>query len=269
MNLLLTLPYCSKDIALLKKNLSWIARLGFSEDHACLLVADSAVPHEEKLAVQALAKAVFDSTETMIVVVPEKEQKWPEAPNLMFAAAARQVQEAYKQPWLWFEPDATPLVPNWLDLIALAYEHCPKRFMGSLVPSSGENDLPPVHLAGCAVYDPNAYTGLAQFTKGGKAFDIAAASYAVPRASNTPLMQHFWGQPDLAPTFTDASTGPDNALSLSYIKPEAVMFHRCKDGTLIDLLTQKLNSRPVKAVKHRVSASPPVPAKPAVEVASP
>lgn len=263
MNLLLTLPYCAKDSDLLKKCLAWMAELhpeGYPS-HSCLLVADSAVAHTTKLELQGQAKTMFQTAATMIVQVPQPKQNWPEGPNFMFAAASRQIAESYRMPWLWFEPDAVPLCRQWLDAIAVAYQNSPRRFLGSLVPSNGQADMPPIYLAGCAVYDTQAYHGMHTFTEGKKAFDIAAAPYTEPRAINTVLMQHFWGQPDLPPTFamTPTSESSRNTLSLDIVHPAAVMFHRCKDGSLIDVLRQKLNSQPVKTVRRK-SPARPVPA---------
>jgi hypothetical protein len=202
-----------------------------------------------------MTEPLFEHVASIKARIPEKQQTWPQGPNLMFAAAARQVAECYRMPWLWFEPDAVPIKPGWLDGIAAAYWRCPKRFMGSLVPADNQPDMPPVHLAGCAVYPPDAFAVMEQFTKGNVAFDIAAAGYTVPRAVNCPLMQHFWGQPDASPTFTTETQAPPNSVTLDFIHPVSLMFHRTKDGSLIDLLREKANSRPMTAgVQHQTSA---------------
>lgn len=248
--LLLVLPYCQKDVDLAIKLLHWMAELRSDySPHSCLLVADAEVPHGDKMALQNGAKMLFEHVETIIVHVKPADQKWPNAANVMFANAARQVAEAYRLPWFWFEPDATPLAPSWLDDFADAYWKCAKRFMGALIPSNNQPDMPPLHLAGCAVYDNQAYKDLKQFTEMGKPFDIVSAGYTVPRAFNTPLMQHFWGKPDLAPTFklTKVPGDPENTIPFAWIKPDARVMHRCKDGSLIELLRQKMASKSSKA----------------------
>lgn len=261
MKLLLTLPYTVKDSALLKNALAWMRELqpnGY-HPHSCLLAADETVPYDDRIALRNFARPLFAHTESIIVKVPVEQQRWPQAPNIMFATVARQIAECYRLPWLWFEPDAVPVKSGWLHSIALAYGYCPKRFMGSLVPSDGQPDLPPVHLAGCAVYDAGAYADLQPFTGTGKAWDIAAAGYSVPRAMNCEGMQHYWGRQDLPPSFKETPTAidPPHVLPLSFIKSTTVMFHRCKDGSLIDLLRQKAQSR---LVNRQSSQSVPVPA---------
>jgi hypothetical protein len=250
MHLLLTLPYCNKDAALLKKCVHWMSELqpeGYN--HSCLLVADNEVPQEQKQELHELCKPLFSLTETMIVHVPGEMQGWPLGPNYMFASAARQIAEAWCLPWLWFEPDATPLRPGWLDTIGNNYAIRGKRFMGTIIASDSDSqpDMPPLHLSGCSVYDNQAYHGLQPFTGSKLAFDIAAAGYTVPRASHFAPMQHFWGKQDLSPTFNmDPTKSLENFYSYDNILPGSIMFHRCKDGSLIDLLRSKLNSQPVK-----------------------
>lgn len=266
MKLLLTLPYHTKDVELMKKCILWMKELRSNYDpHSCLLVADSGVPHETKIELHKLAKTMFPNVESISVRIPADKQKWPLAPNLMFYFAARQIQEAYKLPWLWFEPDAVPLKPTWLNDIAESYEKCPKRFMGSHIPSKGEPELPPVHLAGCAVYPADAYVGLNQFASADKAFDIASAAYTVPRSVNCPIMQHFWGKRDLSPVFAETKDmlDPENMVTLDFLYPDSVMFHRCKDGSLIDLLikrknTPPANNDPVKKTSPAKTVSEPV-----------
>lgn len=263
-SLLLTLPFCAKDAALLKTSLAWMAELqpeGYS--HPCLMVADFTVPQEQKQELLDIAKSMFTHAETMIVRIPAKQQVWPLAANAMFAAAARQVAEGYKLPWFWFEPDAVALRQGWLDDFADAYAACPKRFMGALIPAQNQPELPPVHLAGCSVYDPMAYVGMKQFTETPRAFDIAAAPYTVPRAANTPLLQHFWGKPDLAPTFrvTKGENDPENTIPMGWLKPETAVFHRCKDGTLIDLLRARKNSQAVPVSENLIDVPLDEPAK--------
>lgn len=247
-SLLLVLPYCKNDSALLRKCLEWMAELQPDyHPHSCLLVADSMVPTGEKVDLQSMARRMFSHAETIIAAVPPDKQNWIGGSNTMFAAAARQIQECYKLPWFWFEPDAVPLCKGWLDDFAEAYARCAKRFMGAIIPSNSQPDMPPLHLAGCAIYPPDAYTGMKQFTETPRAFDISAANFTVPRAYNTPLLQHFWGKPNLAPTFRETKQpgDPENTIPMGYLRADARAWHRCKDGTLIDLLRARANSQAV------------------------
>ena len=82
------------------------------------------------------------------------------------------------------------------------------------------------------------------------------------RSHNTPLIQHFWGKPDLAPTFREVKGehDPENTIPMGFIKPEAVLWHRSKDGTLIDLLRARKNTETPKR---------PGPGRPRKEAAGP
>lgn len=260
--LLLVLPYCQKDAELLSKNLNWMGELlPDYRPHSCLLVADHQIPHDEKQRLQQLARPMFAHTETMIVRIKSDDQHWPIAANIMFASAARQIAETYKLPWFWCEPDAVPLRANWLNELAREYSVCAKRFMGALIPSTGQPNVPPVHLAGCAVYDTNAYIGLKPFTETPRAFDIAAAPYTVPRAISSPLMQHFWGKPGLSPTFRTikGSEDPENTIPFGWLRPDACIMHRCKDGSLIDLLRERRNALAIEEAQQKLSVAPSLP----------
>jgi hypothetical protein len=268
MNLLVTLPYCTKDVGLLRKLINWMADLQLNyAKHSCLLVADNDVPNDEKLDIMNLVKPLFASVDTMIVRVPAEKQSWPLAPNIMFASAARQVQEVYKLPWFWLEPDAVPLRAGWLNELASDYAASAKRFMGSFIPAENQPDMPPVHMAGCAIYPPDAFSGMERILKDTptKAFDIALAGYTIPRAANNIKMQHYWGQRDLSPSFRKEATvlDPKNVLTLDFLKSSSVLFHRNKDGSLIDLLQDQKNSQSVKA-KSPVSKKSAPAAQPVV-----
>lgn len=254
MNLLCVIPYHAGDIDSATRLIRWIASLGSCKPHACLLIADDAVPKSNRTELKELATPIFASAATIPVSVP----KVGFAPNHMFMLAAQQIMFSYRWPWLWLEPDAIPLKSHWLSKIADAYEASPKRFLGPIVDGK-QPGLPERHLAGVSVYPPDAFSIYDKFTSiktENVAWDMEAANDVVPRAQHTKLIQHFWGKRDLSPTFVaDNSTArADNALPLSFLSPEAVVFHRCKDGSLIRLLQERM-ATPEK------QPDPPKPAK--------
>ena len=252
--LLCVIPYCVKDVDLTRKLLGWIARISPKlAPHACLLAADSAVPHETKVEFNTLAKSIFDFAETAIIAVPSDEVGWPKAANAMFRIASLHIESCFQLPWLWLEPDCVPMRASWLDEIALSYSRCPKKFMGALIQSS-QPPMPPVHLAGCAVYPPDTGKLMAEFCAPAStlAFDIGSAGFTVPRSMNTPLIHHHYGTMELAPTFKAAREPGDavNVVTLDFVRKEAALFHRTKNGGLIDLLREKADSaqtRPASA----------------------
>jgi hypothetical protein len=243
-SLLAVIPYHTKDAPLTKKLLEWIGRLSPKlNPHCCLLAADAAVPHEVKADLNGIAKGIFGYAETAIIPVPEDANGWPKASNAMFQITAQHIQECFKLPWFWMEPDCTPLRASWLDELSVHYTSCPKRYMGTLIRSS-QPPMPPVHLAGCAVYPANAFEAMKLFTSGALPWDIANAAYVLPRAMNTQLIHHHYGEMTLPPTFKETKEpgDPVNTCTLSFLKPEAAVFHRVKDGTLIDLLAKKMDT---------------------------
>lgn len=240
--LLVVLPYHAGDIDLARKLVEWIAELGSCEPHSLLLCADAAAPRDKIVELMELARPHFLKVQTMLVTVPapaEGKTVWP--PNVMFLNAARQVRECYKFDFLWLEPDAIPMYAGWLDDIAEEYAETALRFMGSLIKQQGQEGLPPEYLNGVAVYPNDAievFEKIATVKDSSQAFDIGSASIVVPRSVNTPLIQHYFGTKELPPVFVASrvSDSPKNHVTLDFIRKDAAIFHRSKDGKLIDLL---------------------------------
>lgn len=255
--LLVVIPYHVKDAPLAKKLLEWIGTISPKlAPHCCLMAADAAVPHETKTELGDIAKGIFYFAETAIIPVPAEAEGWPKAANAMFRISARHIRECFKLPWLWLEPDAVPLKASWLDELAVHYARCPKRYMGALI-HSNQPPLPPIHLAGCAIYPNDAFDALAAFTMEAVPWDIADAPYVVPRAFHTDLIHHHYGEMTLPPTFKaeKAPGDPVNTCTLDFVRPGACIFHRVKDGTLIDVLRQSRNSASTTPVAETVTAS--------------
>lgn len=241
MKLIVALPYCSKDTIETTRLLNWIKELDSKVDHHLLLVADDAVPMETKKAIDALGKEVFTSAETMQVKAPAPVNGNYHVPAaVMFERAAHQIDTCYKWNFLWMEPDAVPLKSGWLDALAVEYECCPKRFLGSISKFT-QQGVPPTVMFATAVYPNCAYPDLKKFCDGKQAFDMAFSDYVVPRAQNTPLIFHAFGAPNDPPTFKDVKMPGDgpNVGTLDAISKEAVLFHRNKDGSLIELLRKR------------------------------
>lgn len=244
-SLLLVIPYHKKDAILAKQLLNWMAELqptGYM--HPCMLACDSTVDREIQAEIFKLAKAQFISVDLLRIPVPLDRQGWIPGANFMFEKVAQTIQECVKLPWLWCEPDCVPLREGWLDGLANMYAAQSKRFMGAWVDSK-QAGLPSRYMEGCSIYDARAYDGMKQFTSSSAvAFPIGAAGYTVMRSANTPLIQHFWGKPDLAPTFREVKGegDPENTIPMGWLRPDSLLFHRTKDGTLIDLLRTRRNT---------------------------
>lgn len=266
--LLLVIPFCQKDHVNAAQLLRWMAELQphGHRPHSCLLAADNIVPEEVKKAIFQLAKPQFAYTDLLRIPVPQDRQNWIGGSNFMFEQVSRTISECIKHPWFWCEPDCVPLQRGWLDQLASAYADCPVRFLGAHIKAINQPNMPALHMAGCAIYDAQAHEGMKEFAKQTtQAFDIAAAQYTVMRSRNTPLIQHFWGKPDMAPTFreTKAGSDPENTIPMGYLRPDAVLWHRCKDGTLINCLRKRMAPKfdPVPEPEPTPFVSEPIPAK--------
>ncbi len=243
--LLLVIPYHQKDAILAKQLINWMGELhpeGYL--HPCMLACDASVDRDTQSEIFKLAKATFTSVDLLRIPVPLDRQGWIPGSNFMFEKVAQTIQECIKLPWLWCEPDCVPLKSGWLDALSAMYYVQPKRFMGVWVDSKQSN-MPSRYLEGCSIYDAHAYEGMKQFTSSTTVgFPIGAATYTVMRSTNTPLMQHFWGKPGLAPTFREvkAEGDPENTIPMGWLRPDCLFFHRSKDGTLIDILRTRKNT---------------------------
>lgn len=243
--ILVVLPYHSGDIEIARKLLEWIGELGSCQPHSLLLCADASAPRDKVLELMAIARPNFSQVRTMLVTVPapaEGKKVW--APNVMFLNAARQVQDQFKLDFLWLEPDAIPMCEMWLHYIAEEYTQCPYRFMGSLIKQQGQEGLPPEYLNGVAVYPNDAFDvfdKIVSVKDSSQAFDIGSAAAVVPKSLNTRLIQHYYGTKELPPVFVEsrAPDAPKNHVTLDFVPKEAAIFHRSKDGKLIDLLRAK------------------------------
>lgn len=134
------------------------------------------------------------------------------------------------EPWLWWEQDAVSLRSGWLTALAEEYAGCHLPFMGAI----GASDRPDAaHLNGVAIYPADACRRVPSLIVGGLLpFDVKGGSRVLSQAHVTPLIQHAWswnGAYSPPPTFPDAA-------SLSRLSDSAVLFHRCKDASLITQL---------------------------------
>lgn len=229
--------FCSKDVSLAKDLLEWIKLLGACKNHDALLVSDASVQWYEALHCLNLAREIFKNAE--LISTDKPLSGWPSSANAMFTVASQHLV-GQGQPFFWLEPDCIPLRVGWLDEIEQEYKHSGKLYLGAFV-RSNKAGLPGISLGGCAVYPPDAVNRLKSFCTGNKAWDVASAASVIPQAYDSKLIHWFWGQPNLAPTFVNIKTrySPVNAFTLIHIRPEAAIFHRNKDGSLIRLLKQK------------------------------
>lgn len=248
--MLVVLPVCQKDKDAALRNLAWVERLDGQLPFPVLVTHDT---ETDASAVVAAAQRCFGSVQTFCYP-PPRTPGWPAAANWAWQRSAAYVHTQMPQPWLWWEQDAVPLKKGWLLDIAADYTRCGKVFMGA----SHTTEHGP-HLNGVAVYPSDVivrFPDMALAVRG--PFDVVGGGPLLAQAYISPLFQHVWSWDNATngappPTFTTST-------DLDRIKPEAVLFHRCKDDSLVKLLTEGLNKprastnplgKMVRAILHR------------------
>lgn len=232
------LGFFNGDLGLTRNLLNWIGQLDGKVSHGLLLVTDPSTSWSDAVDLVNVSSGIFQRVE--IITADEEVIGWPAGANFLFKAAALWFQGRKIAPWLWLEPDAVPLKKGWLDALQAAYFSAGKPFFGSIMEAT-EAWMPSKYLPGISIYPHDCWNRIIKTWDESKAFDVATASATVPLAANTKLLQHFWGQKNLPPvfSFTKTSESPVNTLTLESINPEAVVFHRVKNDSLLKLLGYK------------------------------
>lgn len=242
-------PFCPFDLELAIKNLTWQKSLGGCPKHRALLVAAIQVSESNRKKVRELAEQVFAHVDLITTPKELENERWPIGANYMFKTAAEWLADS-RSPFFWHEPDAWPLRSGWMDELEREYYQHGKPFMGCIVPCD-QPGLPAKSLAGVAIYPPRTFDLLGAQIKttgdcrGCDAWDVATAGLVVDKAQHTNRIFHFWGQKDKAP-FIVPWTMPDqveNAFPLTRVPPEAVIFHRCKDDSLVNTIQPRITVR--------------------------
>lgn len=231
-------PVHQGDAYTLKNLLIWIRQLGGCAGHKAVIVADAGMTSYSVFDLKQKAEQSFG--DVTIITNQTSVKGWIHGSNSLFLEAAK-CAHTQSEPWLFLEPDAVPLKRRWLDSIEIQYRTSGATFMGALV-KCDKQGLPPIHMPGVSVYPPSAYRQLANTINNNPntAFDISIAGITAPIATKSELFQHLWGEFNNPPTFAVKAVPGTNTFSLGFLKPNAVLFHRTKDGKLIDLLRESI-----------------------------
>ncbi len=238
------LNFCHHDRDRALALLQWMGELGGCRGHDLLLSFNQ---HSARMglhdALVLEAQKHFDKVD-VFTPYDEDERGWPMSPNHAWRHVVFWVREKIQKPWLWLEGDVVPIpLPDgriWINEIAAEYDLATKAgkyFLGDDVNVPGSRR----HCSGIAVYPAK----VAAFTRrlahvDREAFDMFFANEFLPHVQFTRLIQHLHHDPAHPETHAEGPTFPD-AASLAMIRPEAVLWHRCKDGSLIDRLREKKN----------------------------
>jgi FkbM family methyltransferase len=224
--MLVIYPFSLPDEQQALKNANWIGDLGGCQNHDALILADRRCDNDVTKRIETEFKSTFQNVH--LRMTQGDIDGWPMGANHMFGFATCIIaNNAHVWPhFLWLEPDAIPIKEGWLDTLEAEYRKAGKKFMGEKVDLGEKRPDVPVHMSGVAIYPNPIVKWAGECCRAHDvAWDIAAKDQIMPLAYFTKQIQHYWKHG----TFT----------SLNGIRPEVVLFHSSKDGSLIDLLREK------------------------------
>lgn len=241
--MLATFSVHRRDSQLLIDLLNWIEVLGPCKEHIALIVADAATAFDDVIKAQSIAERVFKGC--LVVTNDVSVEGWIAGPKSLFLTAAQWAQEN-NMPFLQIDSDAIPLKAGWLDAIESGYKTCGKPYMGHLF-KSDQPGLPPLLMSPIAVYPATAFSELKDVvSKPLHHWDVEMASVVVDQCADLGLIHHLFGEMNNPPTFAKQAVFGTAVFQPEQIKQTAVIFHRNKDGTLIDLLRERMGLEPLK-----------------------
>lgn len=247
----IALAFHAGDLDQAQRWIKWVAELGSPRKHAFYLMPSKGM----KLGGEA--SGILDPLFKSVAILHDYEgisSDWSagnapvrdaSGPNSMLRQFAWHFHLNKLGPWLFIEPDAIPLSPDWADRIEVEYRASGKLYMGARVPKNGET---PEHSTGNMVLPQDAAViapslmlpRFAEFPDGKRvqvAFDVAGAPDVFKSFHETRLIQHVFRGPELT--------------NLRDIRDDAVIFHTCKKGEIIPLLRAKLS------LGNRAEGEPP------------
>lgn len=220
--MIVVLPFYSGDEPLAYKNICWMQTMDGTIDADCVLVYDYQTKPER---VAAVAEKLFRKVH-LYTYKPPPIRKWPNASNWVFQHTVWHMTQ-FKQPWLWIESDCVPLKPGWYQTVKECHEKGGKPFTGHW------NERTKVW-NGVSVYPHNTQEyGQRLMLVQNNPWDVSASKDIYPHLNvANHVFQHIWHDEQTG----QAWTFPDMATVKKVIRNGCVLYHRCKDGSLIDRL---------------------------------
>lgn len=277
------LPFCRKDSKAMEELVQWALELNpEGVNHNCLLSYEEGTSPDN---IAILARKYFRGDLLELCYPTPPVQGWPAAPNWAWQATARFIDDkGVNEPWFWWESDAVPLKPGWVDALYDAYKEGGLPFAGHIVDRMD-------HMNGVGIYPPNVrrLCQEAMLTRGA-AWDYVLKDTIRGKCTNlNHIIQHIWNirEEDGVITNGDGHTAtfPDWRSVERWMDFNCFILHRTKDGTLIQRLRERLESERIRieqeqqkiiavetnvpqftAVEHAVSVERKVQDIPPVEV---
>lgn len=217
--MIVCLPFHNGDVELARLNLKLLAKWP-RQEFTCVVCVDDQTDSQE---IASLAGSVFAEVRTLVYPkYPGPNFSWPRPQNWAWQQTAKRM-ELQKDSWLWWEQDAVPLKPDWVKQLSDAYVDAKKPFLGAWTEYIGY-----AYMAGVAVYPArvNVYCAQALLVEGA-AFDVFMGKHIAHVCHHANDLIHHEPDPRLGISMEQAKEIQANG---------AVLFHKCKDGSLQDCL---------------------------------
>lgn len=245
MSILVVLPFFYGDVHFLIKNLDWMRELDGTLDYDCLLATDHLTDPDPGV---RAATGLFRKVDVFRYnAQPNRQWPWPQ--NNTFMSVAWHMAKS-KRPWLWVETDSIPLSPGWLDALRDDYVRGGKPFGGHWNHATSVFNGVAIYPANVARYASNMLMAALIDAKdpSGKPHQPPWDAYGSKQVRPhmhvmNHLMQHMW-QNDAT---GEAWTFPDQVTVEQVIRPGVVLFHRCKNESLISRLREARGKISAKA----------------------
>lgn len=268
--MLLVLPFHSNDAKLALAQAKYLELVGPYKSHDLLIVAPNTC---EDTASQILLAIGDQFAKTSTYFLTNHRDGWPIGPNMMFHSTMTHIwQNVDCECWYFYEPDNTPLKPNWINTLYDEYRRVQRPFLGFIHPThwrraNGEVYDDGVHMTGSSIYPKNApkYSILYKtIPHANIAFDVYWQWDIIKYAAHTSLIHHEWRswkyRLDKETGVIQGERTPDGKVIPEAIKPlsvSAVTHHGCKDGSLMKIMRGLLGSRK-ESVEEPVQETLPV-----------
>ena len=222
-DMVMVMPIAKFDWNLAVKWLMWYALLRCSAPNKIplVLLVSPDLTHDS---LRHLNRAA-ETLKFHVITAKIREKGYFGTPNQMFKAGIEFVEKEHPgKAMLWIEADTVPMSLDFAELIQAEYRQCGRPFMGDI-----NRDNAP-HLTGNAVYHPNwraLAPSLAALSDEECGWDALCSNEIVPRSHVCKSIQQVWRPPlPITQRWVDQN-----------IRPTTALFHQCKDGSLIDVLS--------------------------------
>lgn len=226
--MLVVIPVCSKDYQLALRNIDHCLTLDGRSDFKAIVSTERGFTEAHR--VLEAAGRYFAAVDHCQYEPYHGDPAWPRPQNWSWQETARWIEARYKSPWFWWEQDAVPLKPGWLCALADAHRAGGKLCSGAITQQMGEH-----YLAGVAIYpwDVSRYFMNALLTQAEAWDKMASRKDGILRRTHdiTPFICHVPDRDNVSFASLDEVT--------RQIPETAVIFHKNKDGTLLDVLQGK------------------------------